>query len=314
MPDDEHNERLPYNDPSIRERWMAADDAAVEVPVEMIEIETPADPEATPTTRVIHSFPAAPTDPPVAEKVDVHAMPLKQGFRALDMFLVTGVFLVVGIAPMILAPVAMSGAGIIPNSLLLFFLWKFVKSREDGMLVVGLAGRTTIDSWRNAVAISVVGYFALSFANMVNAHIWTWLFRTFMHRQIVLPEFEEMRLLTLLNINVDVYRIQSHELLSLVFIVLSVAVVTPMFEELWFRGVGMAGYLTTGSPMRAIIWTSLVFGALHGPFRFIYATTAGLIFGITREKSNTIFPCMVQHAAINLIAVFFFSMQHGTVA
>lgn len=314
MPDDEQDEPLPYNAPSIREKWGEADDVAIEVAVEMIEVETPADPGAAPKTRVIRALPAAPPyppDPPVAEEIDIHSLPLKQGFRALDMFLVTGVFLVVGIAPMFVSPIVMTGAGIIPNSLLLFFLWKFVKSREDGPLVAGLVGRTTIDSWKNATVISAVGYFALSFANMVNAHIWTWAFRTFMHSGFVLPEPGEMRIPFLLNINADVSAIQSQELFSLLFAVLSVAVVTPMFEELWFRGVGMAGYQATGSPMRAIIWTSVVFGALHGPFRFLYATTAGLIFGITRERSNTIFPCMLQHGAINLIAIFFASMQRA---
>lgn len=158
MPDDEHGEPPPDHGPSMREKWEAVDDVAVEVAVEMIEVETPADPGAAPRTRVIRALPAGlpdppdPPDPPVAEEVGIHSLPLKQGFRALDMFLVTGIFLVVGIAPMFVTPIL---------------------------------------------------------------------------------------------------------------------------------------------------------------FRFIYATTAGLIFGITRERSNTIFPCIVQHAAINLIAVFFASMQHA---
>lgn len=85
---------------------------------------------------------------------------------------------------------------------------------------------------------------------------------------------------------------------------LNVVVLAPLVEEIWFRGIGMAGFLKkTGSPLRAVLWTSVIFGLLHGPSRFIFTTVFGVLLAVVRFRSNSLYCCMAVHALHNFLAL-----------
>lgn len=85
---------------------------------------------------------------------------------------------------------------------------------------------------------------------------------------------------------------------------LNVVVLAPLVEEIWFRGIGMAGFLKkTGSPLRAVLWTSVIFGLLHGPSRFIFTTVFGALLAVIRFRSGSLYCCMAVHALHNFLAL-----------
>ena len=93
-------------------------------------------------------------------------------------------------------------------------------------------------------------------------------------------------------------------LLALLIMFLQVVVFAPIVEELWFRGIGLAGFLRKPlSPTAAAIWTSVVFGACHGPDRFIFTTVFGLVLCFIRFRSGSLYCCMAIHALHNLSVV-----------
>ncbi len=96
-------------------------------------------------------------------------------------------------------------------------------------------------------------------------------------------------------------------LLSSWIFFISVAVITPIKEELLYRGV-LCGFLTKRHHVLVGIFVSaLVFGLLHIGFP-ITATVMGLVFAIIYYRTKSIFPSMILHMLWNglvSITVFF---------
>jgi hypothetical protein len=82
-----------------------------------------------------------------------------------------------------------------------------------------------------------------------------------------------------------------------------VVVFAPVCEELWFRGIGLTGLMKTGSATRAVVWTSLVFGALHGPDRFLFTTLFGIVLALIRFRTGSLYCCIAIHALHNFLAI-----------
>ncbi len=81
------------------------------------------------------------------------------------------------------------------------------------------------------------------------------------------------------------------------------ATVIPIFEEIFMRGIILAGLLNRYNPKKAIIISALIFGVWHlNIYQFINATLIGLILGLIYYKTNSLILCIVLHMTNNIFA------------
>lgn len=90
----------------------------------------------------------------------------------------------------------------------------------------------------------------------------------------------------------------------LILVILLTVVLAPVTEELWFRGIGLAGFMRkSGSPASAVFWTSVIFGLLHGPSRVLFTTAFGFLLGLIRFRTGSTHCCIAIHALHNGLVV-----------
>lgn len=96
--------------------------------------------------------------------------------------------------------------------------------------------------------------------------------------------------------------------LFLVLMALSLAVFTPIGEELLFRGVVTTALLRYG-PIIGVVGSSVIFALLHGINVVLPAALiVGLITAELRRRSGSIWPGVIVHAVNNLITVVTFAL------
>ncbi len=89
-------------------------------------------------------------------------------------------------------------------------------------------------------------------------------------------------------------------------ILLLLAVVPAVIEELAFRGFILSGLRHLGSKRQAIIWTSIFFGLAHGMIQqSINAVMLGVILGYIAVQTGSILPGMLFHVTHNGLTVLF---------
>jgi membrane protease YdiL (CAAX protease family) len=87
-----------------------------------------------------------------------------------------------------------------------------------------------------------------------------------------------------------------------IFAFLTLVVAAPVFEELFFRGIILEGFLKNYSARKAIIWSAIIFGSAHmNPWQFIGAGFAGLFIAWAYYKTGSLIPAMFIHFVNNLI-------------
>ncbi len=86
--------------------------------------------------------------------------------------------------------------------------------------------------------------------------------------------------------------------------VIMVAVFAPLFEEILFRGIILKAMLNKGvSPKKAIFFSALIFGAIHGyPWQFLGAFLLGLVLGLVYWKTKSLLMSILLHSFNNFIA------------
>ena len=89
---------------------------------------------------------------------------------------------------------------------------------------------------------------------------------------------------------------------------ISVCIVAPIFEEIFFRGFILKGMLNNGvKPYAAILISSLIFGGVHiFPWQAVGGFLAGTILGITFYKSGSLLTCTTLHFINNFVAYLLF--------
>jgi membrane protease YdiL (CAAX protease family) len=88
-----------------------------------------------------------------------------------------------------------------------------------------------------------------------------------------------------------------------VFSFLSVVVLAPILEELFFRGVVLEGFLKNYSPWKSIVWSAVIFGMAHlNPWQAIGGIFIGILLGWAYVKTNSLLPGILIHFVNNLIA------------
>ncbi len=88
---------------------------------------------------------------------------------------------------------------------------------------------------------------------------------------------------------------------QLVFVL---ALVPAVCEELAFRGFILSGLRQRNRPWRAIVWTAVLFGLVHGVLQqSIIACMLGLVLGYLAVQTGSILPAIVFHFAHNALVV-----------
>lgn len=83
------------------------------------------------------------------------------------------------------------------------------------------------------------------------------------------------------------------------------SVIPAVSEEVAFRGVIQEGLSHVGTKREALVIQSALFGVLHlSPIAFFTHTLMGLAFGWVRDRTRSIYPGMLIHAAWNAWIVF----------
>ena len=87
------------------------------------------------------------------------------------------------------------------------------------------------------------------------------------------------------------------------------AVLPAFVEEITFRG-AVYRSLRGARPVRAIILTGFIFGAMHMNFnQFVYASALGIVMGFVIEATGSILSTMILHFCFNANSVILMSLQ-----
>jgi len=92
----------------------------------------------------------------------------------------------------------------------------------------------------------------------------------------------------------------------LAWVILLLAVLPAICEELAFRGFILSGFRRVGHKWRAIIYSALFFGITHGMLQqSLSACVLGVVIGFLAVQSKSLLPCMVFHLVHNTLVVLF---------
>ncbi len=92
------------------------------------------------------------------------------------------------------------------------------------------------------------------------------------------------------------------DMASAVVLFVQAAIIAPVFEELWFRGMMMESLRPYGNGF-AIFVSALLFGMTHANLeQFFYATAIGIFLGYIAISTRSIITTMIMHSMFNSIA------------
>jgi membrane protease YdiL (CAAX protease family) len=101
--------------------------------------------------------------------------------------------------------------------------------------------------------------------------------------------------------------------LELIVMLAGVSIAAPFCEEFFFRGVFQKGLLRTSlSQAGAVLLTAVIFSAFHlDPVGFVARVELGVLFGVLRIYTGSLWPSIMAHSANNVVsAVLFLTMRH----
>jgi len=86
----------------------------------------------------------------------------------------------------------------------------------------------------------------------------------------------------------------------------------PVLEELIFRGIVLEGFLKNYSPVKAIVWTNVLFGLAHlNPWQFVGAFLVGLLISWVYYKTRNLVLPILMHLVNNLTSFLFLYLADG---
>lgn len=93
----------------------------------------------------------------------------------------------------------------------------------------------------------------------------------------------------------------------------SIIIFAPIFEETFFRGFLFEGFRQSRlGPIGAIGLTSLAWAALHiqyGIFEIVVIFLMGVLFGIIRIKTGSLWSVIIMHAFVNMVSLILIALQ-----
>ena len=91
-------------------------------------------------------------------------------------------------------------------------------------------------------------------------------------------------------------------IVSAIVLFVQLAVIAPLFEEFWFRGIVMESLRPYGNGF-AIFVSALLFGLTHANFgQLFYTTVIGICLGYIAISTKSIVPTTIMHAILNSIS------------
>lgn len=188
-----------------------------------------------------------------------------------------------------------------------------------GVTIVLFAGLPILAGWHGRVdpptgfALRVPHVGSLLAALLLGGSLWT-----MAHELVVLTQ--HLGLVTLELEQFDKARAMLDQLrtIPLPIVLLTLAVVPAVCEELFFRGYLFAAFSRTAEPRTAIVSSAIVFGLFHVVVtdalaieRLLPSTLLGLVLAWMRFRSGSIFPGMLLHASHNglLMSVSYYQSQ-----
>lgn len=236
------------------------------------------------------------------ELVVKHNLDTKGDFGPVDFFMplvLFGVVFVLGMIPPFI------GLALAVQILLVFDLVKRVRRRPSGLRVTGLVPPYRNTNWLWALLVYLA---ALPF--MLAAG---WLNR-FLVALVYSPPDPFARYAASLY-GPGLAGVIAVGLGVLLFIFFQTVVFAPITEEIWFRGIGLAGFLQHNkSRVRSVLWTSLIFGALHGSTRILDATLFGMVASLIRFRTGSTYCCIAVHMLHNFsvtVIALYLSLTSG---
>lgn len=221
------------------------------------------------------------------------------GFRPIDMYLALFYFVIVsllaGFLFFLFDPFIFIGPEwflAIVGIAVFLYLRRKIRRKKDCFVDCALAKRTTPRDWGISFLLLTGVMPVAAAARWLNDRLVLSLFKCFV---LYIDPSDAI-------IPVSAYRGNSYT--AFLLFVFSAVILTPINEELWFRGIGMAGYERTGSRGRAIFWTSVIFGLTHGISGFMHATVLGFALAVMRSRTGSLYCPMAMHALNNAIALF----------
>lgn len=104
-----------------------------------------------------------------------------------------------------------------------------------------------------------------------------------------MPEFIEKKLAEMVSLNLPSF--------------LTAVIAAPILEEILCRGMILEGLLKHTSPYKAILWSALLFAALHlNPWQGLAAFAIGCVSGWIYWKTRSLGPCIFIHFVNNGMA------------
>jgi uncharacterized protein len=128
----------------------------------------------------------------------------------------------------------------------------------------------------------------------------------FFQDQIPLPRAVEKYVTPARQMLEEMFRILigAKDLPELFFVVVVVAVTPAIVEELLFRGLIQSSFERKLVPVKAAVWTGIIFGLFHfNPFQIVPLIILGIFFGVLRMRSRTMIIAMTVHFLNNALAV-----------
>ena len=104
--------------------------------------------------------------------------------------------------------------------------------------------------------------------------------------------------------NTDLGTSWESDTIEIAMLFVSVAILTPIVEELMFRGYILDAIKRNHSDWTAIIWSSILFGLIHlDTFVMGQAFMGGILYGWIRIRTDSLLPSIAGHMMWNLLAL-----------
>jgi membrane protease YdiL (CAAX protease family) len=108
---------------------------------------------------------------------------------------------------------------------------------------------------------------------------------------------------------------QNQSPLELALIVLAITIAAPFCEEFVFRGMIQKGLAARFTQRAAIVATAVLFSGFHlDPVGLVSRVELGVLFGVLYQRTGSLWPGAMAHAANNLVSASIFLMTRNTAA
>lgn len=141
---------------------------------------------------------------------------------------------------------------------------------------------------------------------LTSLHLMTLIFLVLLTFQVGLNFPFQKIINSLVTSNSDLYKTMSLGYIA------GALFLAPILEEILFRGILLKGLLTSNSPKKAIIISSIFFGLVHGqPGMITGAILLGLFLGYIYYKTNSIGLTILMHFATNLFGIIAYYLNQN---